>query len=184
MKIKLLLFCLCAAYVSCSSTPRIDVRLEPFSRAKIANLDLRHLVSQGKVENSRAKYERTISEKQTSPLSVAFEITFKADRNYTSMLLLDETAQIRIDDSVYKIKLLDQKVSKNRTCGGFGIIVCTTKYTVTEKAVLTKEMEKKMLNAKSLMYQFKTTETVVMEAAPAQLNAIKELLSMTNASLK
>jgi len=158
--------------------------LEPFSRAKIATLDLRHIISQGKVENSHVKYERSISEKQASPLSLAFEITFKADRNYTSMLLLDETAQIRIDDSFFKIRLLDQKVREKRVCGGFVVSVCTTTYTVTEKAVLTKEMEKKLLKAKSLMYQFKTTETVVMEAAPAQLEAIKELLALTHSSLK
>ena len=99
------------------------------------------------------------------------------------MLLLDETAQIRIDDSFFKIKLVDQKVRKNRVCGGFVVSVCTTKYTVTEEAVLTKEMEKKLLKAKSLMYQFKTTETVVMEAAPVQLKAIQELLSLTHAKL-
>jgi len=34
------------------------------------------------------------------------------------------------------------------------------------------------------MYQFKTTETVVMEAAPEQLEAIKELLTLTHSSLK
>ncbi len=181
---KLIIICICAPFAGCSSAARINVQVEPFSRAKIATLDLRHIVSQGKVENSHVKYERSISENQTSPLSLAFEITFKADRNYTSMLLLDETAQIRIDDSFFKIKLLEQKVRKNRVCGGFIVSVCTTKYTVTEKAVLTKEMEKKLLKAKSLMYQFKTTETVVMEAAPAQLEAIKELLALTHSSLK
>jgi len=176
--------CVCVFYVACSSVPRINVKLEPFSRAKIASLEMKHPVSMGKVAKSLVRYERSISEKETSPLTIYFEISFKADRNYTSMQLLEEGAQVRIDNEFWTGKMIDQKVLENKTCGGFGFTVCSTVYTITEKAVLTKEMEKKILSAKHLMYQFKTIETVVLDVGPAQLEAIKELLSLKYADIK
>jgi hypothetical protein len=173
-----------ALFAGCSSAPRINVRLEPFSRAKIATLEIRHPVSMGKVEKATARYERSLSEKENSPLTIYFEIAFKADRNYTSMRLIDEAAQVRIDDEFYAGRMADQKVRENKTCGGFGFTVCSTVYTITEKAVLTKEMEKKIVSAKHLMYQFKTIETIVLDVSPGQLNAIKELLTLEYKNLK
>jgi hypothetical protein len=173
-----------ATCAGCSGTPRIKVQLDPFSRAKVATLEMRHPVSMGKVERAVVRYERSISEKENSSLTVYFEIVFKADRNYTSMRLLDETAQVRIDDVFYAGRMADQKVLENKTCGGFGFIVCSTVYTVTERAVLNKEMEKKILSARHLMYQFKTIETIVLDVSPRQLDAIKELLSLGYADLK
>jgi hypothetical protein len=174
----------CLMFVGCSSVPRINVELEPFSRAKIASLEFPHAITQGKLQKAIIRYKRLISEKETSSLEISFNLSFKADRNYTSMALLNETAQIRIDDSFTQIKMSDQKIDEKRTCGGFGFTVCSTVYTMTGKMVLSKEMEKKLFKAKVLMYQFKLVETVVIEISPAQLTAIKDLLSRTYSDLK
>jgi hypothetical protein len=184
MKMSYCLVILIFILSGCAGNSKIVIQVDPFSRTKFATADMKHDVTQGKLEFSNVRYTRTISEKDISPLRVSFTFTFDRSEKYTSLQMIDETAQIRMGDKFYSIKLLDQHVVEKKTCGGFIVSMCNTKYTITENTILSKEIEKEIMKTNSLMFKLSTNETVVLEATQKQLAQLKELLTLTYSQLK